>query len=185
MKRPKSKIKGVTWCARHQKWVAQLQHKDKHYFGGYHTSIVDATLARQKLLKDHGPVKEPYVLKIKKNPKKSVCRVMRCTSKCEGRGLCKFHYRRCSYHGLLDVYGVPAYRGKVVREYKINKKAGPYVCRMTIDGENCLNKIYIRGLCHKHYNKYHRDGKLNKFALPRYANPKRAIGVRDYDYDNN
>lgn len=124
------------------------------------------------------------ILKIKKHTTRNVCRVLRCISKCQGRGLCKKHYRLCSYHDLLDIYGTAPYRGKRF-SYKINKKADPHECRMIVDGENCQDKIYIRGFCKKHYNKCHRDGSLKQFALPPYANPKRAVGVRDYDYSNN
>ncbi len=184
MKKPKSTVKGVSWSSRHQKWLAQYQPKRKYYFGGYHKKLKDAIAAREKLLKDYGPVYKPIVLKIKKHTSRAVCRVLRCTSKCEGRGLCQKHYKFCAYRGLLEMYGVPPYRGSD-HIYKINKKAEPDECRIIKDEEICENKIYTRGLCHRHYNKYHRDGRLDKFALPPHANPKRAIGVRDYDYDNN
>lgn len=183
MKR-KSGIKGVVWCSRYKKWIAQYQPNKKHYWGGYHKTIKEAAKAREKLVEEYGPVYEPIVLKIKKHTTRSVCRIMRCTDKCEGRGLCKKHYRLCSYNDLLDTYGVPPYRGEHF-SYKINKKAGPYVCRMIVDGENCQDKIYIRGLCKKHYNKCHREDRVEEFALPAYVNGKRAIGVRDYDYSKN
>jgi len=123
-------------------------------------------------------------LRIKKHRTRKVCGIFRCTSKCEGRGLCILHYQYCSTHNLLDVYGVPAYRGKK-HNLTVNKDEDPFKCRTLKEGEKCTSKVYSRGLCHVHYNMFFRRGTLNKMGLSPYANPKQKIGVRDYDYDNN
>jgi len=128
--------------------------------------------------------KKPMVLKIRKDPTGSVCRVLRCTSNIYGRGFCRKHYNFCEYYKLLDVYGAPSRRGHN-NTYEINLEADPYECRIIMNDEPCDHKIYIRGLCKRHYNKYHREGKIKKFALKPYAMPKRKIGVRDYDYSDN
>lgn len=180
----KSGIKGVVWCSRFNKWIAQLECGGVHYWGGYHKTINKAAAARKKLVEEHGPVLEPIVLKIKKHTTRSVCRVVKCISKTSARGLCGKHYGLCDYYGYLDDYGAPTYRGGN-NTYEINREASPNECRIIMNGEPCDHKIYIRGLCKRHYNKYHRDGKLKKFALKPHAMPKRAIGVRDYDYSDN
>ncbi|MEE9581049.1 MAG: hypothetical protein V3V74_07030 [Nitrosomonadaceae bacterium] len=123
-------------------------------------------------------------LKVKKNPVKGICRILHCSGKTAARGLCVRHYRYCLAYELFDLYGAPPYRHEKTN-LKVNTLVGPYACRITTEGEACHRKIYIRGLCHAHYNMFQRKGTLDKFALVPYVNGKRAIGVRDYDYDNN
>ncbi len=122
-------------------------------------------------------------LKVKKKITTSICRIVDCYVKTNSRGLCTRHYAYCRANDLIDLYGAPTYRHEKT-DLEIDPEVGPYQCRIIQEGKLCHRKICIRGLCHAHYNMFSRKGTLSKFALAPYTNGKRAIGVRDYDYDN-
>lgn len=105
------------------------------------------------------PLKPQF--KIKKNPKKGLCRIAGCyqkTLKFIHRGLCKNHFTEIRDLKKLNVYALP--RDAEILGLKENPVDG--ICRI----EKCQKSSKTRGLCGKHYTKLYGEGKLEAFALP-------------------
>lgn len=105
------------------------------------------------------PLKPQF--KIKKNPKKDICRIRSCSQKSSKfihRGMCKNHFTEIRDLKKLNVYALP--RDAEILGLKENPVDG--ICRI----EKCQKSSKTRGLCGKHYTKLYGEGKLEAFALP-------------------
>jgi hypothetical protein len=126
---------------------------------------------RWKLIDKYG-AKQKFVYveassyKINKSPKKGCCRVIEngktCRRKTHGRGLCARHWLTFERHDLLKKYGTSS--RKDPRTFALKKKIKAGVCRVKENGKDCKTTLSSRGLCSKHYLRFMRDGRINKFG---------------------
>jgi len=104
--------------------------------------------------------------KINKKPKSGKCRVIEngkgCTRNVHGRGLCARHWLTFDRHGMLLKFGTKS--RKDPRTFSIKKKIVKGICHIIENGKGCKTKASSRGLCSKHYLRFLREGRINKFG---------------------
>lgn len=108
--------------------------------------------------------KSKYKINKKHHPKE--CRIIEngkaCTTMLHGRGLCARHWLLFERHDLLLKYGTSS--RKDPRTFAIKKRIKEGVCRMIENGKGCQAKSKTRGLCPKHYLRFLREDRLDKFG---------------------
>lgn len=128
-------------------------------------------MLRWDLIEKYG-VKQKFVYveqseyKINKAAKSNKCRIIEnekaCKRNVHGRGLCARHWLAFERHGLLKKYGSTS--RKDPRVFSIKKKIVEGVCRINENYKGCNKSSTSRGLCSKHYLRFLRNGRIDKFG---------------------
>ncbi|MEE9581090.1 MAG: hypothetical protein V3V74_07240 [Nitrosomonadaceae bacterium] len=107
-----------------------------------------------------------------------------CIKLVNSLGLCRTHYCTLRNLGLIDQFSKPHSRPRV-ETLAVKKKLKPGRCRIVRNGKDCINLIYLRGVCRACHSMLFRHGCLDDYCLPKAnlhnadytINSKKRIGL--------
>ncbi|HOW73050.1 MAG TPA: hypothetical protein PKY77_20840 [Phycisphaerae bacterium] len=119
------------------------------------------------------PKTTPVRYEVKLQPAEGTCRItadgVPCKARAERRGLCIHHYASIWARRDLDIEALaaPKYR-PIIARMKKKYHPPPGICIIMVDGEDCLNAAFRRGLCRQHFRAaYTSPQGIDYWALPK------------------